>query len=188
MTDSPPRPPETVGGRALPVPFRRFPELYRAGRFWDSHEALEDAWRANRSDFYQGLILYASAWGHRERRNAHGVRAQLRKAVAPEELESVSPHVFDGGGVHAFVNNLLGEDPTAGELVYTRRAGSLGSTATAGTELRDPRHPELLRGAESGGAGLRGRWARKRPWSADEVSGGRAGILSLLVPGRIWRS
>ncbi len=32
--------------------------------------------------YYQGLILYASAWVHWERRNAHGVRAQLNKTLA----------------------------------------------------------------------------------------------------------
>lgn len=63
-----------------PAPLRRFLELYGAGRFWDSHEALEEAWRSTGSDFYQGLILYASAWVHWERGNAHGVQAQLRKA------------------------------------------------------------------------------------------------------------
>ena len=65
----------------LPGPFRRFLELYGASRFWDSHEALEEVWRRNGSDFYQGLILYASAWVHSERKNAHGVRAQLEKAL-----------------------------------------------------------------------------------------------------------
>lgn len=64
-----------------PAPLRNFLELYGQGRFWDSHEALEDAWRANGSDFYQGLILYASAWVHWERGNAHGVQAQLGKAL-----------------------------------------------------------------------------------------------------------
>ena len=64
-----------------PGALRRFLELYAADRFWDSHEALEDAWRRTGSDFYQGLILYASAWVHWERGNAHGVRAQLRKAM-----------------------------------------------------------------------------------------------------------
>jgi hypothetical protein len=44
----------------LPGPLRQFLELYGASRFWDSHEALEEAWRRNGSDFYQGLILYAS--------------------------------------------------------------------------------------------------------------------------------
>ena len=64
----------------LPRALRDFLLLYRAGRFWDSHEALEGAWRETGSDFYQGLILYASAWVHWERGNAHGVRAQLEKA------------------------------------------------------------------------------------------------------------
>jgi predicted metal-dependent hydrolase len=68
-----------MSDNAFPAPLRHFLELYQAGRFWDSHEALEEAWRENRSDFYQGLILYASAWVHWERRNAHGVRAQLLK-------------------------------------------------------------------------------------------------------------
>ena len=85
--------PETLGGHSLPVPFQRFVELYRAGRFWDSHEALEDAWRASGSDFYQGLILYASAWVHWQRRNAHGVRAQLRKAM---ERMDIYPAVYLG--------------------------------------------------------------------------------------------
>ncbi len=66
--------------REVPAPLRRFLDLYGAGRFWDSHEALEGAWRSHGSAFYQGLILYASAWVHWERANTHGVRAQLRKA------------------------------------------------------------------------------------------------------------
>jgi uncharacterized protein len=69
-------------GKSLPEALRRFLELYGAGQYWDSHEALEGAWRDTGSDFYQALILYASAWVHLERGNAHGVRAQLRKAVA----------------------------------------------------------------------------------------------------------
>ena len=65
----------------LPDPLRRFLDLYHDAEFWESHEALEDAWRETGSDFYQGLILYASAWVHWERENAHGVRAQLGKAL-----------------------------------------------------------------------------------------------------------
>jgi len=64
----------------FPRPLREFVELFEAGRFWDSHEALEKAWREGRSDFYQALILYASAWVHWQRRNPHGVKAQLAKA------------------------------------------------------------------------------------------------------------
>ena len=72
----------TVPEAFLPGPLRHFLELYGERRFWDSHEALETAWRESRSDFYHGLILYASAWVHWERKNAHGVRAQLEKALA----------------------------------------------------------------------------------------------------------
>lgn len=75
MSDAAPPP------AAAPPPLRAFLDLYRAGRFWDSHEALEGAWREGGSDFYQGLILYASAWVHWERGNAHGVAAQLGKAL-----------------------------------------------------------------------------------------------------------
>ena len=71
----------------LPSPLRTFLELHAAGRFWDSHEVLEHPWRESGSAFYQGLILYASAWVHWERGNAHGVRAQLRKA-----LERLGPY------------------------------------------------------------------------------------------------
>jgi len=73
---------DAVPAARAPAPLRLFLELYGASRFWDSHEALEEAWRRNGSDFYQGLILYASAWVHWERRNAHGVRAQLNKTLA----------------------------------------------------------------------------------------------------------
>jgi predicted metal-dependent hydrolase len=57
----------------LPSALRRFLELYGAARYWDSHEALEDEWRRTGSDFYQALILYASAWVHWKRGNAHTV-------------------------------------------------------------------------------------------------------------------
>lgn len=70
-----------LGGHQLPEPLRRFLALYHAGRFWDSHEALEDLWRETGSEFYQALILYASAWVHWERHNAHGVVAQLGKTL-----------------------------------------------------------------------------------------------------------
>lgn len=65
---------------ALPAPLEEFVDLFNKGAFWESHEALEPAWRRNRSDFYHGLILYASAWVHQDRGNPHGVEAQLAKA------------------------------------------------------------------------------------------------------------
>lgn len=64
----------------IPRPLRRFIALFNRERFWESHEALEDAWRAGESGFYHGLILLASAYVHVLRRNPHGVLAQLEKA------------------------------------------------------------------------------------------------------------
>ena len=71
----------------LPPPLTRFVELFNDGRYWDSHEALEDAWRETGSGFYQGLILYASAFVHARRGTRHGIRAQLGKA-----REALGPH------------------------------------------------------------------------------------------------
>lgn len=65
---------------AIPAPLRDFLRLHRSGEYWESHEVLEAPWREHGSAFYQGLILYASAWVHWTRGNAHGVDAQLRKA------------------------------------------------------------------------------------------------------------
>ena len=46
--------------------------LFNSGRYWDAHEAWERAWRplpkgSPERDFYQGLILLAAAFLHRER-------------------------------------------------------------------------------------------------------------------------
>lgn len=64
----------------LPSELAEFFRLFDQGRYWESHEALETAWRQTRSDFYHGLILLASAFVHRDRDNRHGIRAQLDKA------------------------------------------------------------------------------------------------------------
>lgn len=53
---------------------------FNRAEYWASHEVLEDAWRKSRSRFYHGLILYASALVHVERRNRPGILAQLDKA------------------------------------------------------------------------------------------------------------
>lgn len=97
----------------FPRPLRDFVELFEARRFWDSHEALEEAWRDSRSDFYHGLILYASAWVHWKRRNAHGVRAQLAKA---QQRLSTFPEQYLGLDVAAIrthcasVSEVVSED------------------------------------------------------------------------------
>lgn len=59
----------------------RFVELFDAGRYWEAHEALEQAWRTTRSDFFHGLIIYASAFVHARRGNPRGVVRQLAKVT-----------------------------------------------------------------------------------------------------------
>jgi len=66
----------------FPRQLEDFVARFNRGSFWESHEILEAAWRETRSDFYQGLILFASAFVHVRRANLHGVRAQLAKAVS----------------------------------------------------------------------------------------------------------
>ena len=79
------------GGRPPPH-LVRFVELFRKGRYWESHEVLEGPWREGGSAFYHGLILLASAWVHVQRGNPHGIDAQLRKAL--QALEGVpSPYL-----------------------------------------------------------------------------------------------
>ena len=58
-----------------------FLALFDQQKCWEAHEALEAEWRRTGSEFLHGLILYASAWVHVQRGNAHGVLAQLTKAV-----------------------------------------------------------------------------------------------------------
>lgn len=74
----------TGGAADTPPPqLDRFVALYRAGRFFDAHEVLEEVWR--RSDdppmrFLQGLIQWAVAFEHHRRGNAHGARVLLGRA------------------------------------------------------------------------------------------------------------
>jgi len=70
----------TGGEGALPPPLLRYLDLFRRGEYWECHEALEGPWREDRSGFYHGLILFASAFVHARRDTPHGIRAQLRKA------------------------------------------------------------------------------------------------------------
>jgi predicted metal-dependent hydrolase len=65
---------------SLPKALLGFVALFNRGEYWESHELLEGPWREGRSDFYHGLILYASAFVHVQRGNPRGIVAQLEKA------------------------------------------------------------------------------------------------------------
>lgn len=57
--------------------------LFQEGRFFASHEVLEDLWRERcgpEKEFLQGLIQVAVAHLHAERENGHGARALAASA------------------------------------------------------------------------------------------------------------
>ncbi len=112
-------PPGASGSGPFPPALVRFAELFEEGRYWDSHEVLEGPWRTSGSPFYHGLILLASAWVHVGRENAHGIDAQLRKAL--DALEGV-PGAYLGVDVEAL-----------------RRAGRRGRQVVAEHRERPPR-------------------------------------------------
>ncbi|MGH7624033.1 MAG: DUF309 domain-containing protein [Gemmatimonadaceae bacterium] len=66
---------------SLPAPLAEFLARFNRGEYWESHETLENAWRASRSEFYHGLILFASGYVHAQHGNRHGVSAQMHKAT-----------------------------------------------------------------------------------------------------------
>lgn len=63
------------------VELRDFVRLFENGEFFASHEVLEARWLLTRDPFEQGLIIFASAFVHRDRGNARGARRQLEKAL-----------------------------------------------------------------------------------------------------------
>lgn len=73
-----------------PPALTSFVDMFNRGQYWDSHEVLETPWRVNRSDFYQGLIIYASAFVHARRGNPVGIRKQMAKV--PGKLERYAPY------------------------------------------------------------------------------------------------
>lgn len=73
----------------FPPALQRFVALFNAGRCFESHEVLERAWAKNRSPFYKGLIIYASAFVHLQRGNPSGVAKQLGKV--PRYLSAFRP-------------------------------------------------------------------------------------------------
>ena len=110
--------PETKGGgpdlQDLPQALHRFLELFNAREYWESHEVLEGPWREGGSDFYQGLILYASAFVHAQRGNPRGIGAQLEKAE--RKLAGYRP-----GYLGVDVDTVLAHAARCRELVERRR-------------------------------------------------------------------
>jgi len=64
--------------------FKRGLEEIRAGRYFEAHEELEQAWRAAEAeerDFFQGLVHVAVAWYQAGRGRPVATARQLEKAA-----------------------------------------------------------------------------------------------------------
>jgi hypothetical protein len=80
----------------VPVRLARAVALFDAGLFFECHEYVEGIWRtapARDRAFYQGIILVAAAFYHREKGNAHGFRAKLTSGV---ERLAAYPRTYRG--------------------------------------------------------------------------------------------
>jgi uncharacterized protein len=60
-------------------------ELFNEGRFWDAHEAWEEAWMPDRkgpdAGFFKGLIQVAAGCYHYRRRNRRGTVNKWRSGA-----------------------------------------------------------------------------------------------------------
>jgi uncharacterized protein len=67
------------------VSLERGIELFNEGRYWDAHEAWEEAWMPDRHGpdrgFYKGLIQIAAGNFHYQRRNRRGARNKWRSGT-----------------------------------------------------------------------------------------------------------
>jgi uncharacterized protein len=66
------------------APFKRGLDEIRAGRYFEAHEELEEAWRAappEERDFFQGLVHVAVAWYQAGRGRPVATERQLEKAA-----------------------------------------------------------------------------------------------------------
>ena len=76
----------------MEAPFKRGLEAIRAGRYFEAHEDLEEAWRAARAeerDFFQGLVHVSVAWYQAGRGRPAATGRQLEKAE--RRLASFAP-------------------------------------------------------------------------------------------------
>jgi predicted metal-dependent hydrolase len=98
--------------------FKRGLAAIRAGRYFEAHEELEEAWRAapaEERDFFQGLVHFAVAWYQAGRGRPVATGRQLEKAA-----RRLGPFAPAHRGVD--VDDVLGQVRAAQERVA---AGSL---------------------------------------------------------------
>ena len=68
----------------LPQAFLNGLELLNHGYYFEAHEAIETAWRAEPGEIrqlYQGILQVAVVYHHVSRRNYYGARKVIRRAI-----------------------------------------------------------------------------------------------------------
>jgi hypothetical protein len=88
MTDPGPAALDAESLRAL----ERGADEFNAGKFFECHDTLEDAWQGMRGparDFFQGLIQVSVGFYHLRNGNLAGAASQLEKGL--EKLERYGP-------------------------------------------------------------------------------------------------
>src|SRR5581483_8659207 len=106
--------------------FKRGLDEIRAGRYFEAHEELEEAWRAAAAEernFFQGLVHVAVAWYQAGRGKPVATARQLEKAA-----RRLGPYAPAHRGLD--VDDLLAQVGTAQEQV------AAGSLDLAPPELR----------------------------------------------------
>jgi predicted metal-dependent hydrolase len=88
--------------------------LVAGARYFEAHEALEEAWRAAEPaerDFFQGLVHVAVAWYQAGRGNRVGCERPLEKALRRLAAYSPAHRELDVAGLLAQVEAARGRFP-----------------------------------------------------------------------------
>ena len=94
-------------------------EEFNAGRFFECHEILEDAWhevRGSGRDFFQGLIQIAVGFYHLGNQNLRGGRSQLEKGLCKLEKYGESHYGIDLAGLRQGAADWLEKVRTGADL------------------------------------------------------------------------
>ena len=88
-------------------------ELFNQARYWDAHEAWEEAWMPDRrgpdAGFYKGLIQVAAGCLHYGRLNRRGALNKWRSGAGYLRAYPSSHHGIDLAGLIAAVDDLRTE-------------------------------------------------------------------------------
>ena len=108
--------------------------LARAGRYFEAHEAFEEAWRAaapDERDFFQGLVHVVVAWYQDGRGNETGCGRQLEKAA--RRLAAFTPR-HRGVDVASLLAQLERARPGAMPLLHLSEADRVENAPQADVE------------------------------------------------------